>query len=85
MKPCHDNNGAVIYVVRAATVSITILCFHVHTTVEYLNRNISLGQVLQQIQNLLWFVHKQSEKMLTETYTIFIRLTTLGTYLILGP
>ena len=46
MKPCHDNNGAEIYVGRAAS---TILCFNVHTTVEYLNRNASIGQLLRHI------------------------------------
>ena len=25
----------------------TILCFNVHTTGEYLNRNVSIGQLLQ--------------------------------------
>ena len=27
----------------------TILCFNVHITVEYLNRNVSIGQLLQHI------------------------------------
>ena len=43
MKPCHDNNGTTIYVGRA------ILCFNVHATVEYLSRNVSIGQLLQRI------------------------------------
>ena len=42
MKPCHENSGAAIYVGRT-----TVLCFNVHTTVEYLNRNISVGQLFQ--------------------------------------
>ena len=46
MKPCQDNNGVAIYVRRDATG--TILCFNIHTTVEYLNRNVSSGQLLQQ-------------------------------------
>ena len=45
MKPCHENNGAAIYVGRAAIS--TALSFNVHTTVEYLNRNVSIGQLLQ--------------------------------------
>ena len=45
MKPCHENNGAAIYVGRAATLH-NPLCFNVHTTVEYLNKNVSIGQLL---------------------------------------
>ena len=29
----------------------TILCFNVHPTVEYLNKNVSIGQLLQHIPN----------------------------------
>ena len=29
----------------------TILCFNVRTSVEYLNRNVSIGQLLQHIPN----------------------------------
>ena len=49
MKPCHENNGAAVYVGRAA-----ILCFNVHSTVEYLNKNVSIG--------LLFFVQGQGQK-----------------------
>ena len=38
MKLCHENNGATVYVERAATLHN--LCFNVHTTVKYLNRNV---------------------------------------------
>ena len=46
MKPCHENNGAAINVRRAATLHNPL--FYVHTTVEYLNRNFSIGQLLLQ-------------------------------------
>ena len=39
-----------------------ILCFNVHTTVEYLNRNVSIGQLSYTFQNLLWSVHGQGQK-----------------------
>ena len=44
MKPCHDNNGVDIYVGRAETMHNNI-----HTTAEYLNGNVSIGQLLQHI------------------------------------
>ena len=47
MKPCRENNGASIYAGRVAAVHNP--CFNVHTTVEYLNRNIPIGQLLQHI------------------------------------
>ena len=34
MKPCHENNGAEVYVGWAATVHNPLICFNVHTTVE---------------------------------------------------
>ena len=46
MKPCHENNGAAIYV-ACEPRQCTILCFNVHPTVEYLNRKVSIGQLLQ--------------------------------------
>ena len=50
MKPYHVNNcGAAIHFGIPATV-YTILCFNVvHTTVEYLNSNVSIGHLLQHI------------------------------------
>ena len=48
MKPCHENNGAAFSVGRAATVhNPFFFFFNVHSTVEYLNRNVSIGQLLQ--------------------------------------
>ena len=41
MKPCHDNNCASISVERAATL-------HNHALVEYLNGNVSVGELFQQ-------------------------------------
>ena len=31
--------------------SCTILCFNFHTTVEFLKKNVSIGQLLQHIPN----------------------------------
>ena len=42
MKPCRGNNGAALYVGRAATVHNPLF---IHT-VEYLNRNVFIGQLL---------------------------------------
>ena len=44
MKPCNDNNGATIHAGRAATVHNPFCYALMHTTVEYLNRNVSMGQ-----------------------------------------
>ena len=49
MKPCHENNGAVICLGRTATAR-AILRFNLHTTFEYLNRNVSFGQLLKHIK-----------------------------------
>ena len=38
-KPCHENNGAAIFVGRAANLQNPFF-FNVHTTVEYLNKNV---------------------------------------------
>ena len=46
MKLCHENNGATIYIGRATTVHNPLL---IYTTVEYLNGNDSIGQLLQDI------------------------------------
>ena len=51
MKPCHENNSAAIYVAWKGRDPDTILWFNVHTTVEYLNENVSIGQLLQHIPN----------------------------------
>ena len=44
MQPCHENNGAAIYVRRAGTVH-NPLFLNVHTTVEYLTKNASIGRM----------------------------------------
>ena len=46
MKPCHENNSAAVYVGRTATMDSPFF-YNVHTTVEYLNRNVFIGQLLQ--------------------------------------
>ena len=64
MKPCHEKNDITIYVGRAATVhNPFFFFFNVHSTVEYLNRNVSIGQLLQQID-----FARSRPKMLTKTY-----------------
>ena len=60
MKPCHDNNGAAVYVGRAEAVHNP--CFNDHTTAEYLNRKVYIGNCSKTFQNLLGFVHDQGQK-----------------------
>ena len=66
MKPCHVNNGAAIYVGRAATL---LLCFNVHTTVEYLNKNVLIGQLFQHIPNSIGVCAGSRPKRQTKTFT----------------
>ena len=46
----------------------TILCFNVHTTVEYLNKNVSIGQLLQHIPNSIVVCAGSRPKRQTKTY-----------------
>ena len=46
----------------------TILCFNIRTTVEYLNRNVSIGQLLQHISNSIVVCARSRPKSLTKTY-----------------
>ena len=66
MKPSHKNNGVAIYVGRARPC--TILCFNFHTTVEYLNKNVSIGQLLQHIPNSIVVCAGSRPKRITKTY-----------------
>ena len=52
MKLCHENNGSAIYVERATTVH-NPLFESVHTTVEYLDTNVSIGQLLKHISKCI--------------------------------
>ena len=45
-----------------------ILCFNVHTTVEYLNKNVSIGQLLQHIPNSIVVGAGSKPKTETKTY-----------------
>ena len=64
MKLCHENNGAAVYVGRAATVHNPV-----HTTVEYLSRNVSIGQLLQHIsKSIVVCARSRPKKTLTKTY-----------------
>ena len=67
MKPCHENNGAAIYV-GTGSRPCTLLCFNIHTTVEYLNRNVSIGQLLQHISKSILVCAGSRPKQLTKTY-----------------
>ena len=47
----------------------TILCFNsVHTTVEYLNKNVSIGQLLQHIPNSIVVCAGSRPKRQTKTF-----------------
>ena len=67
MKLCHENNGAAIYVGRATTVHNPV-CLNIHTTAEYLNTNVSIGQLLQHISKSIVVCALSRPKMLTKTY-----------------
>ena len=44
MKPCYESNSAVYEFMLEGSRPYIILCFNVHIAVEYLNRNVSIGQ-----------------------------------------
>ena len=67
MKPCHENNGAVICLGRTATAR-TILRLNLHTTFEYLNRNVSFGQLLKHTSKSVVVCARKKTKKLTKTY-----------------
>ena len=48
--------------------SNTILRFNVHTTVEYLDRNAVIGQLLQHLSKSIGVCARPRPKMLTKTY-----------------
>ena len=66
MKPCHENNGAAIYVGRTATLHNPL--FLVHTTIECLNKSISIGQLLQHIPNSIVVCAGSRPKRQTKIY-----------------
>ena len=45
----------------------TILCFNIHTTVEYLNKNVSIGQLLQHNPNSIVVCAGSGPKRQTKT------------------
>ena len=45
----------------------TILSFNVHTTAEYFNKNVSIGQLLQHISKSIVVCARSRAKMLTKT------------------
>ena len=61
MKRCYENNGAAIYVGRVATINV-------HTTVENVNRNVSIGQLLHNNSRSMVVCARSRPKMLTKTY-----------------
>ena len=46
----------------------TILCFNVHITAEYLNKNVSIGQLLQHIGNSIVVCEGSMPKRQAKTY-----------------
>ena len=62
MKPCNDNNGATIHAGRAATVHNPFCYALMHTTVEYLNRNVSMGQLGQRTSKSIVICARSSQK-----------------------
>ena len=46
----------------------TILCLNVHTTAEYLNNNVLIGQLLQHIPNSVVVCAGSRPKRQTKTY-----------------
>ena len=46
----------------------TILCFNVHTTFEYLNKNVSIGQLLQHISKSIVVCAGSRPKRQSKTY-----------------
>ena len=47
----------------------TILCLNVHTTREYLNTNVSTGQLLQHVSKSIVVCTLSRPKKLTKTYS----------------
>ena len=68
MKPSHENNAVVLQFMLEGPRHCTILCFIVHTTVEYLNKNVSIGQLLQHILNSIVVCVGSRAKKQTKTY-----------------
>ena len=46
----------------------TILCFNVHTTVEYLKRKVSISQLIQHVSKSIVVCARSRPKMLTKTF-----------------
>ena len=68
MKPCITAMVPVQQFLLEGPRRCTILCFNVHTTVEYLISNVSIGQLLQHIyKSIVVCVHSRP-KMLAKTY-----------------
>ena len=59
----------VLQVMLAVPRPCIILCFNIHTTAEYFNRNASLGQLLRHISKFVVVCARSRPKMLTKTYT----------------
>ena len=51
----------------------TILCFNVYTTIEYLNKNVSIGQLIQHIPNSIVVCAGSTPKGQTKTYNKEVR------------
>ena len=69
MKLCHENNvDAIILCWKGHDGAQSFVLINVHTTVEYINRNVSIGQLLQHIPNSVVDCAGSTPKRLTKTY-----------------
>ena len=66
MKPCHET--MVMQFMLEGPRPCTILCFYVHTTVEYLNRNVPIGYLFEHISKCIVVCAQSRPKILTKTY-----------------
>ena len=75
MKPCHDDNGVVIFVERSATVHKSFVS-NIRTTVEYLNRNVSVELVQHfSLKSIVVCAQSRSKMLTKHIKKKFVRLT----------
>ena len=55
------------FLFREGVRPCSTLCFNFHTTVENFNRNVSIGQLLQQISKYILVCGRSRPKIQTET------------------
>ena len=69
MKPCHLMKTMVLQFMLEGRRPRTILCLNGHATAEYLERNVSIGQLLQHILKSIVVCVRSRPKMLTKHIT----------------